>query len=779
MWVTTQEARKRDPDFRSLSEELTATASRDLILSTTIAAGFCIFARAAYLSGQVSEEFLALMLLTVLTFGGSLWLLNRRLLAGQLAWLAGFAITVTVSIFIFRLPEIAFLYALIPFMAVTMIGWQAGLISGGIILGVLAWLANLSLSDSGFSMVVVSTSMLWTIVFASLLSGLIGWSAVSPLLVMLEWSSDNYRTAMERLEEARSQRMELHQVQEDLVHANNELSRLSSRLQVMTERAEDARRTKEEFVANVSHELRTPLNMIIGYTDLIMKSPQVYGKRLSARLLADISSIQRNSQHLVELINDVLDLSQVDAGRMALTKRWTSIQEVLEGAIIAVRPLFESKGLYLKIESPGEPRMVYCDRTRLREVALNLLSNAGRITTQGGVVVRVVDQGNHLVVSVQDTGPGITPEDQVKIFEPFSQLDRMLNHRTGGSGLGLSISKRFVELHNGKMWFESQLGLGTTFYFSIPVGEPSDLGDLKPGLPRWINRYVEYIPRTRPNKAPLPEYVPRIMIVEKERNVQRLFTRFADSLEIVPADSLEEAAQQLQVSPAQAVILNTQENVDGIAGVSAIPSHTPIITCWVPGKDEAALHLGVVQYLLKPARQEDLIAALDRFEKPGLNLLVVDDDPETMQLFARIISINRPGYHVTRASTGREALELMGSRHPDAVMLDLILPDLNGYQVLQEKAQDPAISAIPVIIVSSNDPVGVPMISDQFVVRRTSGLSVQEFMECILAVAGTLNAELRKPGPLPPAGALESPASPPMPGLPATAPGHPGPERSG
>jgi signal transduction histidine kinase/DNA-binding response OmpR family regulator len=622
---------------------------------------------------------------------------------------------------------------------------------GVLILAQLLWLALWS------GRPVISISLVWVTSFGSLLAGLIGWSAVSPLLVMLEWSTENYRTASESLEEARSQRLELHQVQDDLVHANTELSRLSSRLRVMTERAEDARRTKEEFVANVSHELRTPLNMIIGYTDLIMKSPQVYGKRLSARLLADISSIQRNSQHLVDLINDVLDLSQVDAGRMALIKRWTSIQEILEGAIIAVRPLYESKGLYLKTDFPDERCMVYCDSTRLREVALNLLSNAGRITSEGGVQVKITAEGEHITVSVQDTGPGISPEDQVKIFEPFSQLDRMLNHRTGGSGLGLSISKRFVELHSGKMWFQSQPGAGTTFSFSIPVGEPSDLGEAKSGLPRWINRYAEYIPRTRPNKAPMPEYLPRLVVVEKERSVQRLFTRYADALEIVPVETLDAAVQELQASPAQAVILNTQDSSEGSAVAQAIPNHTPIITCWVPGKDEAALHLGVVQYLLKPARQEDITAALDRFHKPDLNVLVVDDDPETMQLFARIISIHRPGYHVTRASTGHEALDLMRSRHPDAVMLDLMLPDLNGYQVLQEKAQDAAISAIPVIIVSSNDPVGVPMISDQFVVRRTSGLSVQEFMECILAVVGTLNSEPRKPGPGQPAGVLESP----------------------
>ena len=193
----------------------------------------------------------------------------------------------------------------------------------------------------------------------------------------------------------------------------------------------------------------------------------------------------------MDLINDVLDLSQVDAGRMALTKRWTPIQEIINAAIIAVRPLYESKNLYLRTQLPMNEMMIYCDSTRLREVILNLLSNAGQITQQGGVIVRVSDEAEQVVVQVQDSGPGITPEDQQKIFEPFWQLDRMLHHRTGGSGLGLSISKRFVELHDGKMWFESEMGVGTTFSFSVPTGISAPLAGGYSAAPRWINSYVD------------------------------------------------------------------------------------------------------------------------------------------------------------------------------------------------------------------------------------------------------------------------------------------------
>ena len=742
MWTTIQQARSHNPDFAELTGDLFEASSRKLILTTTIICGGWLLELAAYQSGAISSEILAPMLLAGLSFIISFRMSSHRLLAAQVLWLGGMLLTITAALVIFRQPEIAFLYALIPLMAVVMIGWQMALACGGLTLALLLAFAFWP------GVQILAPAQIGLVAFGGVLAGFVGWSAFSPFLMMLEWSTENYRLVSRSLEEARNQRVELRQTQEDMQHANSELNRLSLRLKVMTEKAEEARRMKEEFVANVSHELRTPLNMIIGFTDLIMKSPQVYSKRLPARLLADISSIQRNSQHLAELINDVLDLSQVDAGRMALTKHWTSIQEIINAAIIAVRPLFESKNLYLRTQLPEHEMMIYCDSTRLREVILNLLSNAGRITQQGGVMVRVSDETEQVVVQVQDSGPGITPEDQQKIFEPFSQLDRMLHHRTGGSGLGLSISKRFVELHDGKMWFESEMGVGTTFSFSVPTGISAPFAGERVAALRWINSYIEYLPRTRPNKAPLPQIVPRLVVVEKEHAFQRLFSRYADHVEIVSADTLEIAVEQMKASPAQAVILNQQHvEHDDPAIAAAMPYNTPIISCWVPGRDEAARRLGVVEYLLKPTRQEDLIAAFDRFQQPELNLLIVDDDPETQQLFARIFSANRPGYRVIRASSGQEALDLMRVRQPQAVMLDLMLPNLDGYEVLREKAADPAIRPIPVVVVSSNDPVGAQVISSQFMVHRTSGLSVQEFLECILAIVGTLNPEGHRPDP--------------------------------
>ncbi|MCP4534139.1 MAG: HAMP domain-containing histidine kinase, partial [Delftia sp.] len=289
--------------------------------------------------------------------------------------------------------------------------------------------------------------------------------------------------------------------------------RLSDRLKTMHQVAEEARRAKEEFVANVSHELRTPLNMIIGFSEIITESPQVYGASLPPALLADIGAIQRNSRHLSRLVDDVLDLSQIEAGRMALNKEWASLPDIIGAATLAVRPLFESKGFYLETDIPPDLPPVFCDSTRVRQVLINLLSNAGRFTERGGVRVRIERAENEIVISVSDTGPGIGVEAQQKLFEPFQQLDSSIRRRHDGSGLGLSISKRFVEMHVGKMWIESQVGVGATIYFSLPLETPL------PAIPgggsalRWFNPYQPYEKRTRRSKAPAPSFVPRYVLL--------------------------------------------------------------------------------------------------------------------------------------------------------------------------------------------------------------------------------------------------------------------------
>jgi len=749
MWHTLHISRRAHPDFVSSATELLQSTFRSLVFLIGGVYLAWFFLATEGLPWELVLGFFPITAVVVLTCVLSLWLLSKWLLAAQAVWQVGLVVFITLAVYVSQQPEVAFLYALLPLVAVVTVGWPAGLLLEGLVIA-LMW----RLSHSPV-MPPLSTVYNWVIISGGAFTGLLGWAATHVLLTVTHWSLFDFEQAREKMEQARDQRLELKQIQEDLIQANRELARLSDRLKAMHQVAEEARRAKEEFVANVSHELRTPLNMIIGFSEMITQSPQVYGARLPPALLADIAAIQRNSQHLARLVDDVLDLSQVEAGRMALSKEWTSLREILDEAALAVGALFESKRLYLETEVPPDLPPIFCDSTRIRQVVLNLLSNAGRFAERGGVRVKAWCEKDGVVISVTDTGPGIAPEDQEKIFEPFQQLDGSIRRRHGGSGLGLSISKQFVEMHGGKMWLESEVGLGTTFYFSLPLETVLPVALASDDAMRWFSPYHQYEARTRRSKAPAPTLVPRFVLLEEEESMQWLFSRYVDGTEIVPVRSVEEAFRELSRSPAQALIVNApslrevsrarsetfaQRESETFAQreLANLPYGTPAVTCWVPGEDEAARRLGVVRYLVKPVTRETLLSTLADLGKGVKSVLLVDDEPEVLQLFARLLSSAECSYRVLQATSGQRALSLLRQRHPDVMLLDLIMPGMDGFRVLQEKSQDSTIREIPVVVISARDPTGEPIVSDTLTVTRGGGLSVRDLLACIQAVSEIL-----------------------------------------
>ena len=564
------------------------------------------------------------------------------------------------------------------------------------------------------------------------------WLTLRPLLTAVEWAWSGYERNQTLLEQARDYQVQLQQTLEDLTVANRQLTRLNRQVEGLHQAAEEARRAKEQFVANVSHELRTPLNMVIGFSEAIVEAPQTYGGNISPALLADLNVILRNSQHLSSLIDDVLDLSQIEAGQMALTKERTVLREIIEAATVAVRPLFESKGLYLDTEVSEDLPPVFCDRTRIREVVLNLLSNAGRFTERGGVHVRARRERNDIVVSVADTGPGIADEDKDRLFQRFQQLDGSIRRRYGGSGLGLSISKSFVELHGGKMWLESAIGAGTTFFFTLPIDLPPPVDG---GATRWLSPDWEYVERTHRSLAPVTAVRPRLVVLETGDSLQRLLTRYLDNADIVPVTRLDEAIQQLSDVPAQALLVNdvaVNESLQRLNASAALPYSTPAIICSVPGAVEAADALGASDYLIKPISREALLTALDRLQLCGKTVLVVDDEPDALRLFWRILVSASRGYRVLTASDGHQALQILREQHPDAILLDLVMPDMDGFQVLAAKNEDPTLRDIPTVVISARDPAGQPIVSNALAVTRGGGLSIHQLLASIEALSRIL-----------------------------------------
>ncbi len=735
MWYRLHMSPEVDSGFVSSVTELLQSTSRHIFFATGSVYLAWHLAATVTWPNTLGRSIWLVTPIVALTFVLSLYLLPRQLVAAQAVWQIGLATATTLAVCIFQQWEVAFFYTLLPLMAVVTVGWTGGLLAQTMITA-LVW----GLSHNLLIQPLPPTYGL-VIVACGAFSGVLGWATTRTLLTVTQWSIFSFEQAREKIEEAREQRVELKQTQEDLIQANQELARLSDRLKTMHRIAQEARQAKEEFVANVSHELRTPLNMIIGFSEMITQAPQVYGANLPPALLADIAAIQRNSQHLSRLVNDVLDLSQIEAGRMALSKEWASLQHIVESAALAVQPLFNSKGLYLEIEVPPELPPVFCDSTRARQVVLNLLSNAGRFTERGGVRVKARREDARVVVSVTDTGSGIAPEDQEKLFEPFHQLDGSIRRRHGGSGLGLSISKRFVEMHEGEMWLESELGVGTTIYFSLPLNVSPPTVLTSEGARRWLTPYHQYEARTRRAKAPSPRLVPRFVLLEGGETLRRLFSRYMGDVEIISIRDVEEAIDELSRSPAQALVVNAplfKEMSPLMAQLSNLPYGTPTVTCWVPGEDEAARQLGVVRYLVKPVTREMLFSALEELGEGIERVLVVDDEAEVLQLFARMLSSAQRGYRVLRATSGQQALSMLRTRRPDVMILDLIMPGMDGFQVLRAKRQDAAIREIPVIVISATDPAGGPIVSDTLTVTRSGGLSLRDLLACIQVVSDVL-----------------------------------------
>ncbi len=635
-----------------------------------------------------------------------------------------------------------YLFAL-PAALATLFVSTAGGISVAVASSVLLLFAPASLLPADRALGVVTAIGMWSTV------GLI-WLTQRPLLTAVEWSWSSYDQSRSLLERARDYQVQLKQTLADLAEANSQLTRLNRLAQGLRQAAEDARRASEQFVANVSHELRTPLNMIIGFSEMILQTPEAYGANLPGSLLADLAVIHRNSQHLSSLIDDVLDLSQIRAGQVALTKERVDLRGIVEAALVAVRPLFESKGLELTAEVP-HGLVVMCDRTRMREVLLNLLSNAGRFTDHGGARVRAWRDGNDVVASVSDTGPGIAAEDLDKIFQPFRQLDGTIRRRHGGSGLGLAISKSFVQLHGGDMWLESEKGRGTTFFFRLPVDPPA-AGE--GSIARWFNPNWHYEERTHRSLASSSCTRPRLVVLESGDPLQRLLSRYLDGAEVVPVASLSEAAQELARTPARALVINEAsipEALQHLSGSAVLPNGTPAVICSVPGMQEAAGALGAAGYLIKPIARDTLLEALDRLSLSGRTVLIVDDEPEALRLFRRMLVSSGRGYRVLLAGDGIQALHLLREQHPDVVLLDLVMPEMDGFRFLAVTKEDPDLRDIPVVVISARDPAGQPIISSAIAATREGGLSVPQLLACIDALTRILATAGQGADPAPPA----------------------------
>jgi CheY-like chemotaxis protein len=397
----------------------------------------------------------------------------------------------------------------------------------------------------------------------------------------------------------------------------------------------------------------------------------------------------------------------------------------------------------LQVNINGEMPLVYCDRTRIRQVVLNLLSNAGRYTMAGSVTVQAVERDNDVVVRVTDTGPGVAPEEQARIFEPFYQGSGETAHARDGSGLGLSICKQFVELHGGRMWVESTLGLGSAFSFELPIAPPLPVPE-EPA--RWIADDWVWHERPERHEVPELEHRARVLLWDETGQLRTLLEHCADELEIVEAVTVDQAQRELTRCPAHLLMVNTaapDHLLPLVQSIAPTAPDTPVVGCIYPSPAEHFLAAGLVDYLIKPVMRSDIEEAMAALNEAVCRVLIVDDDADFRKLMVRMVQACDPTLEIMTAEDGQMALAMMESFAPGLVFLDVMLPYLNGWQVLEQKQRNPTLQSIPVILVTSQDPADRPPSTPVLMVGMGEQLSFEQTVRCALGVSESLLAKRR------------------------------------
>jgi signal transduction histidine kinase len=357
----------------------------------------------------------------------------------------------------------------LPFIVAPILFVSELLVSYSSIIGGMAFVGFAALlTQWGYAAYPIQTLVVFTLFVLA-----VSHSSLRTIWVLLDWYLYMFGKSSDLLEETRTHRAELYQTLKSLEIARQTQERLQAQLVYARQQADDARKMKERFASNISHELRTPLNIILGFTEIMHLTPEVYGAvSFPPKLQQDIYQVHRNSRHLLDMIDDVLDLSHIEMTQFSLNFERTDLNLFLRDTIDLVGHLFADKPVVFNVEIAPDLPDIQIDRTRIRQVLINLLNNAHRFTFSGSVTFSVHADDKDVIFRVADTGIGI-PQDQIpRIFEEFFQVDYSLSRSTGGAGLGLAITRRFIEAHNGHLYVESQEGKGSTFTFTLPLPTP-------------------------------------------------------------------------------------------------------------------------------------------------------------------------------------------------------------------------------------------------------------------------------------------------------------------
>jgi adenylate cyclase len=472
-------------------------------------------------------------------------------------------------------------------------------------------------------------------------------------------------------------------------------------LKVARDQAMRAAEAKGQFLANMSHELRTPLNAIIGITEMLREDAEDEGQ---AELVEPLDRIHRAGNHLLHLINEILDLSKIEAGKLELHVEVVELAAFSQDIAATARPLAEKNDNRLIVDCPANIGGVHSDATRLRQIVLNLLSNACKFTERGEVRLRVDREPDRITIAVGDTGIGMTAEQLGKLFQEFSQADSSTTRRYGGTGLGLAISRRLARLMGGDITVESTPGEGSAFTVHLPATPVPQAASGELTGARTQTPVVATPPVPHAGEAT------KILVIDDEETVRDLMRRFLvrEGFDVVTAkDGAEGLGLARQLHPAMITLDVMMPGLDGWEVLQALKRDStlaaiPVVMLTIVDEKNRGYALGAAEYLTKPIQRDQLRSVLARYcgSGPGKHVLIVDDEPEARRWLARALSAE--GWQPVEAEHGRAALARLRECRPELILLDLLMPEMDGFEFLTRLRAEPG-PRIPVVVVTAAD----------------------------------------------------------------------------